>query len=98
MFTQTFAVVANDYDQGVFIAPGFLQVSDEVCQRRIGVGDFAVVQPIFVGLRIRGWWLVGIVRVVQMYPNKMGTGGMSGHPCFGMLHYVHTAALNSSPA
>ena len=72
MLAQAFAMISDHDDQCILVAAALFQISDEVGQRRIGIGDLAVVQMIFVSLRIRRRRLVGIVRIVEVNPDEMG--------------------------
>src|SRR5580704_13000770 len=74
-----------------------LEVVNKICERGIGIGNLPVVQAIFVDSRIRCGGLVVIVRIVQVYPNKVWPGGMSAQPCLRVLHYLHAAALYPPP-
>src|SRR5215467_3060875 len=53
---------------------------------------------IFVSLRIWRRRLIGIVRIVEMNPDKMRTGRMRRHPFFCALHHIHAAPLDSPEA
>ena len=98
MLTQAFAMISDYDDERVFVPASLLQIPDKAAQGRIGVGDLAVVQTIFISLRVRRGRFVGIVRIVEVDPNKMRAGGMRGHPGFRMLHNFHAAPLYPSPA
>src|SRR5260370_5952751 len=53
---------------------------------------------VFVFLQVRGRWLVGIVRIVQVYPDEVRSGTVFLEPSFGVRDDFHTAALDASPA
>ena len=53
MLTKTFAVVAYHHNQSVAIFAACFEIRNEAREGRICIGDFPVVQMIFVDLRIR---------------------------------------------
>src|SRR5208337_971405 len=61
-------------------------------------GNFAVVEMVFVFLRERRRWLVGIVRIVQVYPHKVRSGAMFLEPTLSVTNDLHAAALDAAPA
>src|SRR5580698_8609139 len=97
MLAQAFAVIAGDHDDGVVVDSGFFQEGDPVSDGGIGVGNFAVVEMVFVFLGERRRRFVGIVRIVEVNPDKVRSGGMFREPGFGVVDYVHAAALDASP-
>ncbi len=98
VLAQAFAVIAGDDDDGVVVDAGFLQKCNPVGDRGIGVGNFAVVQMVFVFLRERRRRLVGIVRIEQVHPHEVRSGAVLVEPAFGVLDDFHAAALDASPA
>ena len=98
VLAQAFAVISDHDDERALVSSRVLQIRDEVGERRIGVGDFAIVKMIFVSPRVRRGWLVGIMGIVQMHPNEMRSGRMRFHPGLRVLDDVHSAPLDSSPA
>ena len=60
--------------QCILVPANLFQVGDEGGQRGVGVGDFAVVQTILVGLGIGRRRFV-IVRIVEVDPDEMGPAG-----------------------
>src|SRR5260370_32570208 len=53
---------------------------------------------VFVFLRERRRRLVGIMRIVQVYPYEMRPSAVLLEPSFGVLDDFHAAALDASPA
>src|SRR5215469_16633156 len=98
MFAKTFPVISYDNYHGSFIPSLFLEVSKEVAQRRICVGNFSVVEPVFVKFRIRGRWLVRIMGIVEVHPNEVSTVWVHVEPRFCALFYFHPSALEASPS
>src|SRR5262249_35560786 len=97
MFAQTFSVISYDHDHCSFIPSLLLEVSKEVAQRRIRVGNFSVVRPVFVKVRIRGRRLVWIMGIIEVHPNEACTVWVCVEPRFCVLLYFHPSALETSP-
>src|SRR5271155_3109704 len=98
MLTQAFTVIAGDDDDGIIVNSSFFQKRNPVRDCGIGVGNFSVVQMIFVLFGERRGGLVGIMRIVQMHPNKVWSGSVLIEPGFGVRDDLHPAALDASPA
>ena len=98
MLSQTFAVVTNHDDDRTAVFARPFQIRDEVRQRRIRICDFAIVQMIFVYLRIRQRWFVRIMGIVEVNPHEMRTCRVLAQPRFRVSYDDHTAALDASPA
>src|SRR5207302_10452090 len=58
----------------------------------------AVVEAVFIGLRIRWGRLIGIVGIVEVDPDEMRAGGMRVEPRLRMFYHFGAAALDSIPA
>src|SRR5580704_3955228 len=98
MFAQPFAVIAGDNDDRVVVDAGFFQERNPVSNRRIGIGNFSIVEMVFVFLRERGRRFVRIVWVIQMYPYKVWPGRVFLKPTFSVANDFHAAALDAAPA
>src|SRR5260370_38244094 len=97
MLDHSLTVVSHDHDQSCVVPTLFFQESKEVAQRRIRVGNLAIVEPILVDVSIRRRRLVRIVRIVEVHPHEMWTRWWGVEPRFCSAFYLHTAALRSSP-
>jgi len=64
MFSETFTVIADHNNQRILILTAGFEISKEVCQRGIGIGDISIVEMIFVDLRLGSGRFVGIMRVI----------------------------------
>ena len=98
MLAQAFAMISDHDDKRVVIPARLFQIPNKSSQDGIGVSNLAVIQAIFVGLRIGRRRLVGIMGIVEMDPNEMRSGGMRGHPCFRVLHHIRAAPFDPAPA
>src|SRR5260221_8172704 len=97
MLAESFSVIPHDNDHCSLIPALLLEVSKEVTQRRIRVGNFSVVEPVLVNFGIRRRRLVRIVWIVEVHPNKVCTGWGRVEPRFCALLYFHTSPLEASP-
>ena len=97
MFPQALAMIADYDDERVVVTARLFQIPDKSRQHGIGVGNLAVIQAILIGLRKRWRRFVRIMGIVKMDPDKMRAGGMRGHPCFRVLHYIRAAAFHPAP-
>src|SRR2546429_4395597 len=98
VLAEAFAVIACDNDDGIVVDADFLEKCNPVGHGVIGIGNFAVVQMVFVFCRERGRRFVGIVRIVQVDPHKVRSGAVFLKPGFGVLDNLHAATLDASPA
>ena len=96
MFAQPFSVISHDHNHCSLIPSQFLEVSKEVAQRRIRIGNFPVVKPVLISEYGEG--IVRIVRIVEVHPNEVCTGRVRVEPRFCALLYFHTSALEASPS
>src|SRR5277367_7161906 len=98
MLAQSFTVIASDNHDRVIVDAGFFQESNPMGDRRIGIGDFTVIEMIFVFLREWRRRFVRIMRIVQMYPHKVWAGAVFLKPTFSVADDFHAAALDTTPA
>ena len=98
MLAEPFSVISHHNNHCSLVPSLFLEVSKEVTQRRIRVRNFPVVEPALVSLSVRRRRLVRIMRVIKVQPDEMRRCGMGIEPRFRVLHDLHPAALDSSPA
>jgi hypothetical protein len=97
MFAQSFSVISHHNNHCSLIPSQFLEVSKEVIQRGICVGNFSVIEPVLVNFGIRRRRLVRIVRIVEVHPNEVCAVWVRVEPRFCALLYFHTSALEASP-
>src|SRR5439155_11603326 len=99
VFAKTFAMIANQDYQCIFVPVVSLEVSKEVRQRRIRIRDLAVVEPPFVHFVRWCPGLIGIMRIVEVNPNElMRVGCRLVEPILGALYHVHTSPFEPAPA
>jgi hypothetical protein len=84
---QRFAVIGHHRDHGFVIDAVLAQPFQQLAEAGVGVGDFSVV-----GLRRKTFLIgrrrvIGIMRVVQMNPEKEGFVRNLAEPSQGMLHH-----------
>src|SRR5205807_46098 len=84
-------------DECIVVPPALFQVSEELAQRRISIGNLAVIEPVLIYVGVWRRWLVRIVRVVQMHPGEMRSGGVSIEPGFRVLLHFHSATFEAAP-
>src|SRR6202166_644670 len=80
MLAESFSVISHDNNHCSLIPSLFLEVSEEVTQCRIRVGNFSVVGPVLVNFGVRRRRLVRIVRIVEVHPNEVCTGWVRVEP------------------
>src|SRR5882762_6422012 len=98
VLAKPFAMISDHNDQRSVIPTLFFQVREKVAESRIGVGNLAVVESIFVNGGVRRGRFVGIVGVVKMCPHEVRAIRMLAEPRFRVLLDFQAAALEASPS
>src|SRR6266850_1168629 len=98
VLAKSFAVISDHNDQRSVIPTLFFQIREKVAQSRIGVGNFAVVESIFVNGGVRRRRFVGIVGVVKMRPYEVRAIRMLVEPGLRALLDFQSATLEPSPS
>jgi hypothetical protein len=91
-------VVAGGDDQRIAIPAVGVEELEKPSQLRVGIRDLAVVLAAakLSGERFRR--LIGVVRVVEVYPNEPRTATVSSEPALGLGDHIAGAAFKASPA
>src|ERR1041384_1137783 len=97
VLAQSLAMIADYNHDGIVVPTSSFDKSEKFAESRISIGDFPVVQAIFVSLRIGRGRFVGIMRIVEMQPHEVRARRMRRQPLLGALHHVHAAALEAAP-
>ena len=103
VLSQALAMIAAENDHSVFIQAFGFQETNEPSYLRICEGDFTVVGTVLVFGRIRGRGMIGIVRIVQVHPEKKllliilaePVQRHIGHHVAGTLHFFQVGFLQA---
>ena len=103
VLAQALAVIAAENDHGVLIQAFGFEEMNQASHLRIGESDFSVVGTVLVFGRIRGRGMIGIVRIVQVHPEKEfllivlaePVQGHVGHQVAGTLHFFQIRFLQA---
>src|SRR5882762_6854294 len=98
VLAQPLAVISDHNDQRSVVPTLFFEVREKVAESRIGVGNLAVVETIFVSIGIRRRWFIRIVGVVKVRPYEVRAIRMLAEPGFRVLLDFESAALEPSPS